>query len=263
MSPVDGGTLLRWVRRHKDSPDPFLPFFMISGYSDEARVRAARDLGVTEFIAKPFRIHDIITHVEATVHDQRKFVKTPDYFGPDRRRQFVLVGEERRGKAEHLATFLDAPRRLYTKVGGQLSLDLELIENAQQQVDDLHQDFADWVQEDLRQLDRAFTGMVTSQYQGTRTSALETMCRICHELRGQGGVFGYPLVTDVAESLFKLSNNMTALPGDGGALGQELMRSLKVANLNFINKPENKRMVNREFAKLAEGARTLPQVATG
>ncbi|MDP6708888.1 MAG: response regulator, partial [Alphaproteobacteria bacterium] len=46
MSPVDGGTLLRWVRRHKDSPDPFLPFFMISGYSDEARVRAARDLGV-------------------------------------------------------------------------------------------------------------------------------------------------------------------------------------------------------------------------
>ena len=32
MSPVDGGTLLRWVRRHKESPDPFMPFFIISGF---------------------------------------------------------------------------------------------------------------------------------------------------------------------------------------------------------------------------------------
>jgi CheY-like chemotaxis protein len=287
MSPVDGGTLLRWVRRHQDSPDPFMTFFMISGYSDEERVRAARDLGVTEFIAKPFRIDDIITHVEASVRDERRFVKTPDYFGPDRRRQFVLVAEERRGVAEDKATFIDPPRRLYTKVGGELSLDRALVQSAQQHADDLHQDFADWVQEDLAKLEDAFIKVMVSGSQNIRATALATMCRICHELRGQGGVFGYPLVSDVSESLFKLSNNITAIPedglklirthidllkaiiredvaGDGGPLGQELMSTLKVANFNFINKPENKRMVNREFARLAEGSgRPSMRSATG
>ncbi len=260
---------------------------MISGYSDEERVRAARDLGVTEFIAKPFRIDDIISHVEAAVRDQRRYVKAPDYFGPDRRRQLALVSQERRGTAEDTASFFEAPRRLFSKVGGELSLAPDLVESAQRHVDDLHRDFADWVQEDLRQLDEAFQKVITGEGRSERASALATMCRICHELRGQGGVFGYPLVTDVAESLFKLSNNITAIPedglklirthidllraivredvsGDGGRLGQELMGSLRIANLNFINKPENKRMVNREFARLAEqSGRSLVRRAVG
>ncbi|HAJ46633.1 MAG TPA: response regulator, partial [Alphaproteobacteria bacterium] len=32
MEPVNGQMLLRWVRRHADSPNRFIPFIMLSGY---------------------------------------------------------------------------------------------------------------------------------------------------------------------------------------------------------------------------------------
>ena len=37
MSPVDGMMFLRWVRRHKLSPDRFVPFVMITGYTEPKR----------------------------------------------------------------------------------------------------------------------------------------------------------------------------------------------------------------------------------
>ena len=54
MHPVDGAMLLRWVRKHKESPNRFMPFVMITAFSDPARVQLARELGVTEFLSKPF-----------------------------------------------------------------------------------------------------------------------------------------------------------------------------------------------------------------
>jgi len=97
MSPVDGMMFLRWVRRHKDSPDRFIPFLMITGYSAESRIHEARDLGVTEFLCKPFAIKAICEKVLAVVDRPRQFVHTRDYFGPDRRRnKLEFEGPERR-----------------------------------------------------------------------------------------------------------------------------------------------------------------------
>lgn len=98
MSPVDGMILLRWIRRHKDSPDRFIPFIMITGFSEPKRVEEARDLGVTEFLAKPFTIQAIGEKLISIIEKQRQFVHTKDYFGPDRRRQNVPVSFEDRRK---------------------------------------------------------------------------------------------------------------------------------------------------------------------
>ena len=281
MSPVDGGTLLRWVRRHQESPDPFMAFFMISGYSDQERVEAARDLGVTEFIAKPFRIIDIMNHVQAAVRDHRQYLKAPGYFGPDRRRQELPFETERRGPGTKAAVFYEAPKRLFSKCGGALNVDPVKLAQAQDEADSMHESFADWVQADFTKLEKAYRIVADSSDRNVQANALQAMSRISHELRGQGGVFGYQLVTAVSESLFRLSNNITGIPpdalklirthidllkaiiredvsGDGGALGPELMSSLEIANLNFINNPDNRRMVNRDFARLAQASsRTL------
>ena len=97
MSPVDGMMLLRWIRRHKDSPDRFIPFLMITGYAEEARIHEARDLGVTEFLCKPFTINAICEKILAVVDRPRQFVHTRDYFGPDRRRNNLeFEGPDRR-----------------------------------------------------------------------------------------------------------------------------------------------------------------------
>ncbi len=97
MSPVDGMMLLRWVRRHKDSPNRFAPFIMITGYSEPLRVREARDMGANEVLAKPFSINALAQKITGIIVKPRQFVHNKDYFGPDRRRQAMpYEGPDRR-----------------------------------------------------------------------------------------------------------------------------------------------------------------------
>ncbi|GAB4141653.1 MAG: response regulator [Sphingomonadales bacterium] len=97
MSPVDGMMLLRWVRRHKDSPDRFVPIIMITAYTEKKRVQEARDLGVNEMLAKPFTIKSLTEKIMLVINRNRQFVHNSTYFGPDRRRQQLpFDGTERR-----------------------------------------------------------------------------------------------------------------------------------------------------------------------
>jgi CheY-like chemotaxis protein len=97
MPTVDGMMLLRWIRRHEESPDRFLPVIMVSSYADPAKVREARDAGVTEFVAKPFTIASICSRLINVIERPRQFVQTADYFGPDRRRRSMPYdGPDRR-----------------------------------------------------------------------------------------------------------------------------------------------------------------------
>jgi DNA-binding response OmpR family regulator len=97
MAPVDGMMLLRWVRRHADSPNRFIPFIMLSAKSDSASVAEARNMGVHEFIGKPFSVKVLAQKIGAIVEQHRQFVHTGDYFGPDRRRKAdAFKGEDRR-----------------------------------------------------------------------------------------------------------------------------------------------------------------------
>jgi two-component system, chemotaxis family, chemotaxis protein CheY len=98
MSPVSGEMLIRWVRRHKDSTDRFLPILMITAYSERARVHQARHLGVNEVMSKPFTIKALGDKLSNVILRNRQFVHTKDYFGPDRRRQQVEYDEPERRK---------------------------------------------------------------------------------------------------------------------------------------------------------------------
>jgi two-component system chemotaxis response regulator CheY len=95
MEPVDGFMLLRWVRRHKDSPNRFIPFVMVTAYADRDRVGQARDMGVTEILAKPFSVNSIAMKLMQAIERPRQFVHTPNYFGPDRRRKSHPVSNDK------------------------------------------------------------------------------------------------------------------------------------------------------------------------
>jgi DNA-binding response OmpR family regulator len=47
----------------------------------------ARDAGVNEFVAKPVTARTLLDRIVATIYRPRAFVRTKDYFGPDRRRR--------------------------------------------------------------------------------------------------------------------------------------------------------------------------------
>lgn len=76
-----------------------LPIIMVTGHSDMARLTAARDRGVTEFLRKPVTAKSILDRLNSVVFHPRPFAKSQTFFGPDRRRKrsTPYAGVERRG----------------------------------------------------------------------------------------------------------------------------------------------------------------------
>ena len=87
MQPLDGIDFVRLLRNSPDSPNQMAPVIMITGHSTFARVNEARDAGVSEFLTKPLTARGVIERLHQAVEHPRSFVRTDDYFGPERRRR--------------------------------------------------------------------------------------------------------------------------------------------------------------------------------
>ena len=97
MHPMDGIELAKKIRMGEDSENPFLPIIMISGYPEPEVIRYAKDAGVDAFIPKPVTKEILLEHIKTVLANPRPYVRTPSYFGPDRRdRQEFFDGEDRR-----------------------------------------------------------------------------------------------------------------------------------------------------------------------
>jgi two-component system, chemotaxis family, chemotaxis protein CheY len=97
MKNGDGMDVLRWVRTNSRERLRFLPFIMMSGYAESKHVKMARDKGANEFLAKPFSVSSLAQRLLTVIDKPRPFVRTPTYFGPDRRRREIsFAGTDRR-----------------------------------------------------------------------------------------------------------------------------------------------------------------------
>ena len=99
MDPQDGIEFTRMVRTHDDSPNCYVPIIMLTGHSEKSAVMRAREAGVHEFLAKPVSAKKLYGKIRSIIENPRDFIRTGDYFGPDRRRQDPKYdGPERRKK---------------------------------------------------------------------------------------------------------------------------------------------------------------------
>ena len=87
MSPVDGVDFVRLLRNSPDSPNALCPVIMVSGHSTERRVGEARDAGVNEFLSKPVTARGVLERSGQIIDHPRPYVRSSEYFGPDRRRK--------------------------------------------------------------------------------------------------------------------------------------------------------------------------------
>ena len=87
MEPVDGIEFTRRVRNNEDSPNRFVPVVMLTANTEAHHVVQARDVGVTEYLAKPLSAQSLYQRISAAIESPRPFVRTKTYFGPDRRRK--------------------------------------------------------------------------------------------------------------------------------------------------------------------------------
>lgn len=87
MEPMDGIELTKKIRTDPRSPNRFVPVILMTGFSSRMRVEKARDIGITEFLVKPFTAKDLYAKIEHIIEKPRQFVEAASFFGPDRRRR--------------------------------------------------------------------------------------------------------------------------------------------------------------------------------
>jgi CheY-like chemotaxis protein len=87
MEPLDGIAFTRMVRTNEESPNFYLPIIMLTGHAEMTAVVNARDAGVHEFLTKPVSPENLYSKIHALIDTPRAFVRSRDYFGPDRRRR--------------------------------------------------------------------------------------------------------------------------------------------------------------------------------
>lgn len=123
----------------------------------------------------------------------------------------------------------------------------DMMSRAQASIDTIADDYETWAVEDLARIHAAME-MVRSE-EARRGEHLRAVFRISHEMKGQGGTFGYPLVSEIAHSLCgfidtadesqPLTVNVvdahiqalnliikSRMSGDGGKAGDELLSGL-------------------------------------
>lgn len=127
-------------------------------------------------------------------------------------------------------------------------IDEEALEAAERIFEKMAEDYPDWVNGQISELYELHRRCVDSPEQ--RRSLFEQITALAHDLKGQGGTFGYPLISAFATSLNRFSairyditdnhveiikahiDAMRAvirdrIKGDGGRIGNALQRGLE------------------------------------
>jgi CheY-like chemotaxis protein len=100
MEPVTGIEVINKIRTSPKSPNKTAPVIIMTGFSALPRIFKARDMGATEFLVKPFSANGLARRIAYVITRPRDFIRTPNYFGPDRRRRIIenYKGPRRRAK---------------------------------------------------------------------------------------------------------------------------------------------------------------------
>jgi two-component system, chemotaxis family, chemotaxis protein CheY len=105
---LDGLYLVKQLRNTDTSPNPFVPVIVITANTETRHIYAARDSGMTEFLAKPITAKRVYSRVCSVIEKQRMFISNEEFFGPDRRRlrKDGFEGKNRRSRGN-----TDGPER--------------------------------------------------------------------------------------------------------------------------------------------------------
>lgn len=128
-----------------------------------------------------------------------------------------------------------------------MKIDPVVLERAERAVAAMADSYLEWAARDVGRLQNA---MAEARAAPGDPSPLQRLREIAHEVRGQGGSFGFPLISRIATSMYRLLRESTEFPpaalaaidahiealravlaqrarGDGGPTGQQLALGLE------------------------------------
>lgn len=96
------------------------------------------------------------------------------------------------------------PNTLKAKVsvGGPNAIDQAALDRAESVIANMKGSYIEWVAEDFKRVEQAFADLVAEN--GDRQEILERIYSVSHDMKGQGGSFGYDLVTRIGNHLCRL-----------------------------------------------------------
>jgi len=277
MPGIDGNLFLRWIRTGDGAPDRFVPFIMVTGAASKDVVQEARDAGVSGVLSKPFSSNSLAQSMLQVINSNRAFVLAQGYFGPDRRRVSQFRKEERRITTPEqiqtvkpdtqLDTLDDNMREVRFQVENRLravlgpeamkkpvEFDPQVIRAIEARIYDLVYDYAAWVKKYIKSMSKSLAALKPSAERlPENRKHVANFNKIAHELHGQGGTFGYDLITEFGVSLYRATANpdmrisanscdlirahidairtvfTNRVKGDGGEVGAQLLTEIAQA----------------------------------
>ena len=97
-----GAEFTRLARTAHSGSDRFVPIIACTADTTHKTIQELRDAGADEILCKPVSPQSVWAKMTAVVNARRRFVNTPNFFGPDRRRRTLEPpkGERRAGDYE-------------------------------------------------------------------------------------------------------------------------------------------------------------------
>lgn len=110
MTEMSGNELIKTIRTSSESPNTVVPILATCSHPTVKNVSESRDAGATELVGKPFAPRAMLDRLVNMIEEPRQFVRSEDFFGPDRRRLALETydGEERRVAPESNVIETDA-----------------------------------------------------------------------------------------------------------------------------------------------------------
>ncbi len=139
---------------------------------------------------------------------------------------------------------------LGSTAGLEIDFDEDLLSEAEEALNEMAEEYPDWVMSIIDELFEVHRRCVDDEV--NRKSYFERINSIAHDMKGQGGTFGYQLITDFAEGLYNFTAKGSGvsdshveiikahidamrvvirdrIEGDGGEIGKELKKGLELS----------------------------------
>lgn len=218
MKGSSGVELVRFMRRSPESPNRGLPIIMLTGRGELSDVQAARDVGITEFVVKPFSAQTLYNRIEQIVDHPRAFVVADQYVGPERRRRGLPppgVSDRRVMKAIAANPSREAYKMMPGSspvvfapdfsirqgLGGKPLAGLitpDVLKEAQKAIDSLGEESLNWIRDDVALIKKSYDTLK----EGYSAFALEQIKEATLSIKARAGTFGYRMASDVARLLY-------------------------------------------------------------
>lgn len=123
------------------------------------------------------------------------------------------TGEDENKSADERVQVINPPPTLNAKVsiGGPGAVDKATLERAEAVIADLSGDYLEWAQEDLRQIQVAIDSIDLNSDAEELQKVLDRIFAISHDIKGQGGSFGYDLMTTIGTDLCRFAETIDTL----------------------------------------------------